>query len=61
MFLQMTRVLVITQSYIKIKGKEIITMNRNSTNYSNFIMKLPLQFEEQGYMKMQKSNISNCL
>ena len=36
MFLQMTRVLVITQSYIKIKGKEIITMNRNSTNYSNF-------------------------
>ena len=36
MFLQMTRVLVITQSYIKIKGKGIITMNRNSTNYSNF-------------------------
>ena len=36
MFLQMTRVLVITQSYTKIKGKEIITMNRNSTNYSNF-------------------------
>ena len=36
MFLQMTRVLVITQSSIKIKGKEIITMNRNSTNYSNF-------------------------
>ena len=32
----MTRVLVITQSYTKIKGKEIITMNRNSTNYSNF-------------------------
>ena len=36
MFLQMTRVLVITQSYIKIEGKEITTMNRNSTNYSNF-------------------------
>ena len=36
MFLQMTRVLVITQSYTKIKGKGIITMNRNSTNYSNF-------------------------
>lgn len=36
MFLQMTRVLVITLSYTKIKGKEIITMNRNSTNYSNF-------------------------
>ena len=36
MFLQMTRVLVITQSYTKIKGKEIITMDRNSTNYSNF-------------------------
>lgn len=36
MFLQMTSVLVITQSYTKIKGKEIITMNRNSTNYSNF-------------------------
>ena len=36
MFLQMTMVLVITQSYTKIKGEEIITMNRNSTNYSNF-------------------------
>ena len=36
MFLQMTRVLVITLSHTKIKGKEIITMNRNSTNYSNF-------------------------
>ena len=32
----MTRVLVITLSHTKIKGKEIITMNRNSTNYSNF-------------------------
>ena len=40
MFLQMTRVLVITQSYIKIKGKGIITMNRNSTNYSNFYNKI---------------------
>ena len=36
MFLQMTRVLVITQSYTNIKRKEIITMNRNSTKYSNF-------------------------
>ncbi len=32
----MTKVSVITQSYTKIKGKEIITMNRNSSNYSNF-------------------------
>lgn len=36
MFSRMTKVSVITQLYIKIKGKEIITMNRNSSNYSNF-------------------------